>query len=159
MRRCSAARRSGSAVAPAFSGAQNTPATVSPRSTNTSSTALPKSLCPTMAIRITKSPWLLPTPSYDISYIISPKLSVQSAKRVRTLAQWGQIQRLGRISFGRWRNVQLTLTHSHNPRNKGDHMAGRNFLFVPWPTNVPDRVLRAMAGAMEDHRSAVLPEL
>lgn len=32
-------------------------------------------------------------------------------------------------------------------------MAGRNFLFVPGPTNVPDRVLRSMAVAMEDHRS------
>ena len=38
-------------------------------------------------------------------------------------------------------------------------MAGRNFLFVPGPTNVPDRVLRAMAVASEDHRSAVFPEL
>jgi len=38
-------------------------------------------------------------------------------------------------------------------------MAGRNFLFVPGPTNVPDRVLRAMAVAMEDHRSPVFPEL
>jgi len=31
-------------------------------------------------------------------------------------------------------------------------MAGRNFLFVPGPTNVPDRVLRAMVVAQEDHR-------
>ncbi len=38
-------------------------------------------------------------------------------------------------------------------------MAGRNFLFVPGPTNVPDRVLRAMMVAMEDHRSAIFPEL
>ncbi|MEP6545872.1 MAG: aminotransferase class V-fold PLP-dependent enzyme [Gammaproteobacteria bacterium] len=38
-------------------------------------------------------------------------------------------------------------------------MAGRNFLFVPGPTNVPDRVLRAMVVAMEDHRSLVFPEL
>jgi alanine-glyoxylate transaminase/serine-glyoxylate transaminase/serine-pyruvate transaminase len=38
-------------------------------------------------------------------------------------------------------------------------MAGRNFLFVPGPTNVPDRVLRAMHVAMEDHRSAIFPEL
>src|ERR1700731_1698009 len=38
-------------------------------------------------------------------------------------------------------------------------MAGRNFLFVPGPTNVPDRVLRAMAVPMEDHRSPTLPEL
>jgi alanine-glyoxylate transaminase/serine-glyoxylate transaminase/serine-pyruvate transaminase len=38
-------------------------------------------------------------------------------------------------------------------------MAGRNFLFVPGPTNVPDRVIRAMAVAMEDHRSPTFPEL
>jgi alanine-glyoxylate transaminase / serine-glyoxylate transaminase / serine-pyruvate transaminase len=38
-------------------------------------------------------------------------------------------------------------------------MAGRNFLFVPGPTNVPDRVLRAMMVAMEDHRSPLFPEL
>lgn len=38
-------------------------------------------------------------------------------------------------------------------------MAGRNFLFVPGPTNIPDRVLRAMAVQSEDHRSPVFPEL
>jgi len=38
-------------------------------------------------------------------------------------------------------------------------MAGRNFLFVPGPTNVPDRILRAMAVPMEDHRSAAFPAL
>ena len=38
-------------------------------------------------------------------------------------------------------------------------MAGRNFLFVPGPTNVPDRVQRAMMVAMEDHRSSIFPEL
>ena len=38
-------------------------------------------------------------------------------------------------------------------------MAGRNFLFVPGPTNVPDRVLRAMVVSMEDHRSPTFPEL
>jgi alanine-glyoxylate transaminase/serine-glyoxylate transaminase/serine-pyruvate transaminase len=38
-------------------------------------------------------------------------------------------------------------------------MAGRNFLFVPGPTNVPDRVQRAMFVAMEDHRSSKFPEL
>src|ERR1700751_941026 len=37
--------------------------------------------------------------------------------------------------------------------------AGRNFLFVPGPTNVPDRVPRAMLVAMEDHRSSKFPEL
>jgi alanine-glyoxylate transaminase/serine-glyoxylate transaminase/serine-pyruvate transaminase len=38
-------------------------------------------------------------------------------------------------------------------------MAGRHFLFVPGPTNVPDRVLRAMSVPMEDHRSSIFPEL
>ena len=38
-------------------------------------------------------------------------------------------------------------------------MPGRNFLFVPGPTNVPDRVLRAMHVAMEDHRSSSFPSL
>jgi alanine-glyoxylate transaminase / serine-glyoxylate transaminase / serine-pyruvate transaminase len=38
-------------------------------------------------------------------------------------------------------------------------MAGRNHLFVPGPTNVPDRILRAMHRAMEDHRSSDFPGL
>src|ERR1700687_1910153 len=38
-------------------------------------------------------------------------------------------------------------------------MAGRIFLFVPGPTHVPDRVLRAMAVAMEAPRSPIFPEL
>lgn len=38
-------------------------------------------------------------------------------------------------------------------------MAGRNGLFVPGPTNVPDRVLRAMVVSMEDHRSPKFPQL
>ena len=37
--------------------------------------------------------------------------------------------------------------------------AGRNFLFVPGPTNVPERVMRAMVVSMEDHRSPIFPEL
>ena len=38
-------------------------------------------------------------------------------------------------------------------------MPGRNFLFVPGPTNVPERILRAMDRAMEDHRSSAFPTL
>src|SRR4026207_18783 len=38
-------------------------------------------------------------------------------------------------------------------------MAGRNFLFVPGPTNVPDRVLRAMHRALQDPRSSDFPAL
>jgi alanine-glyoxylate transaminase/serine-glyoxylate transaminase/serine-pyruvate transaminase len=41
----------------------------------------------------------------------------------------------------------------------GARRPGRNFLFVPGPTNVPDRVLRAMHVAMEDHRSSDFPKL
>ena len=41
----------------------------------------------------------------------------------------------------------------------GARKPGRNFLFVPGPTNVPDRVLRAMHVAMEDHRSPDFPQL
>jgi alanine-glyoxylate transaminase/serine-glyoxylate transaminase/serine-pyruvate transaminase len=37
--------------------------------------------------------------------------------------------------------------------------SGRNFLFVPGPTNVPDRILRAMHSAMLDHRASDFPEL
>ena len=50
------------------------PATVSRRIRNASSTALPKSLCPTMAIRI-RTPYS-PTKTYDISYIMRPNLGV-----------------------------------------------------------------------------------
>ena len=38
-------------------------------------------------------------------------------------------------------------------------MRGRQFLFVPGPTNVPDRVLRAMHVPMEDHRNPDFPNL
>lgn len=40
-----------------------------------------------------------------------------------------------------------------------NRIPGRNFLFVPGPTNVPDRVQRAMMVAMEDHRSSRFPDL
>ena len=38
-------------------------------------------------------------------------------------------------------------------------MAGRHFLQIPGPTPVPDRLLRAMHRAMEDHRSSAFPAL
>lgn len=41
----------------------------------------------------------------------------------------------------------------------GTRMPGRNSLFVPGPTNVPDRIQRAMMVAMEDHRSSAFPAL
>jgi alanine-glyoxylate transaminase / serine-glyoxylate transaminase / serine-pyruvate transaminase len=37
-------------------------------------------------------------------------------------------------------------------------MAGRNFLFIPGPTNIPDRINRAMHLAQEDMRAPTLPE-
>ena len=39
------------------------------------------------------------------------------------------------------------------------HQPGRHFLQIPGPTNVPDRVLRAMHRAQEDHRSSAFPDL
>ena len=36
---------------------------------------------------------------------------------------------------------------------------GRNHLFIPGPTNIPERVLRAMHVPSEDHRSPSFPEL
>ncbi len=44
-------------------------------------------------------------------------------------------------------------------QTEGKRIPGRNFLFVPGPTNVPDRIQRAMMVAMEDHRSSKFPEL
>lgn len=38
-------------------------------------------------------------------------------------------------------------------------MAGRSLLFIPGPTNVPDRILRAMHRPQEDHRSPDHPTL
>lgn len=38
-------------------------------------------------------------------------------------------------------------------------MPGRHFLFVPGPTNVPDRIQSALHIAMEDHRSSAFPAL
>jgi alanine-glyoxylate transaminase/serine-glyoxylate transaminase/serine-pyruvate transaminase len=38
-------------------------------------------------------------------------------------------------------------------------MAGRNHLYIPGPTNVPNEVLNAMHVAMEDHRSPIFPQL
>jgi alanine-glyoxylate transaminase / serine-glyoxylate transaminase / serine-pyruvate transaminase len=39
------------------------------------------------------------------------------------------------------------------------HLAGRHFLQIPGPTNVPDRVLRAIARATIDHRGPEFQEL
>src|SRR5271157_5041640 len=39
------------------------------------------------------------------------------------------------------------------------YLAGRHFLQIPGPTNVPDRVLRAMDNPTIDHRGAAFAEL
>ncbi|TSA42092.1 MAG: aminotransferase class V-fold PLP-dependent enzyme [Methylococcaceae bacterium] len=38
-------------------------------------------------------------------------------------------------------------------------MAGRNHLYIPGPTNVPNEILNAMHVPMEDHRSPIFPQL
>jgi len=43
--------------------------------------------------------------------------------------------------------------------NVHSSMPGRHHLFVPGPTNVPDRILRAMHRAQEDHRASTFPAL
>lgn len=46
-----------------------------------------------------------------------------------------------------------------SPHDSLSGQPGRHFLFVPGPTNIPDRVLRAMDRPMEDHRSSAFPKL
>jgi len=43
--------------------------------------------------------------------------------------------------------------------NNRQHRAGRHFLQIPGPSNVPDSVLRAMARPVIDHRGPEFPEL
>ena len=40
-----------------------------------------------------------------------------------------------------------------------EHRSGRHFLQIPGPTNVPDRILRAMDRAVIDHRGPEFGEL
>ena len=40
-----------------------------------------------------------------------------------------------------------------------EHLSGRHFLQIPGPTNVPDRILRAMAAPTIDHRGPEFAEL
>ena len=37
-------------------------------------------------------------------------------------------------------------------------MPGRNHLFVPGPTNIPERIRRAMDVPLEDHRAGDFPD-
>lgn len=43
--------------------------------------------------------------------------------------------------------------------NAGPHRSGRHFLQIPGPTNVPDRILRAMDNPTMDHRGPAFGEL
>src|SRR6266705_687390 len=102
-----AAALSGSAFAPSFSGAQNTPATSSPRARNASSTALPKSCCPTIAIFITLRRLLWryrerphPPQAGDFGFVVAEdfleNLVGVLAKQRRTLDARGRIGELDR---------------------------------------------------------------
>jgi alanine-glyoxylate transaminase/serine-glyoxylate transaminase/serine-pyruvate transaminase len=42
---------------------------------------------------------------------------------------------------------------------ESNHQPGRHFLQIPGPSNVPDRILRAMAAPVVDHRGPDFPEL
>jgi alanine-glyoxylate transaminase/serine-glyoxylate transaminase/serine-pyruvate transaminase len=61
----------------------------------------------------------------------------------------------------------MTLRPTMNPTVKthsvlatpGGRVAGRHFLQIPGPTNVPDRILRAIAQSTMDHRSPAFAEL
>src|ERR1019366_6456836 len=56
--------------------------------------------------------------------------------------------------------VNITCTFIPNPEPSSHRvMPGRHHLFVPGPTNIPDRILRAMHRASEDHRSVAFPDL
>jgi alanine-glyoxylate transaminase/serine-glyoxylate transaminase/serine-pyruvate transaminase len=50
--------------------------------------------------------------------------------------------------------AELPVPRTAGPRDDGDmsYQSGRHFLQIPGPTNVPDRVLRAMAAPTIDHR-------
>src|ERR1700677_4861194 len=92
--------------------------------------------------------------SYDISYIIDQNRTCgynQAKPRGPSAARPAM-----RCGHRRRRAIAGKMT---NRSPKESYMAGRNFLFVPGPTNVPDRVTRAMMVAMEDHRSPIFPEL
>src|SRR6202166_737686 len=92
-----------------------------------------------------------------ISHISSARISAYNrAKGPRVRQAEANLRAIASPSAG---SVSLSSFIRTIRALKGDHMAGRNFLFVPGPTNVPDRVLRAMAVPMEDHRSPTFPEL
>src|SRR6202051_2730680 len=92
-----------------------------------------------------------------ISHISSAPISAYNPAKRSTRSSSGGKSAPDRIALG-WQRITEALIRTIRAL-KGDHMAGRNFLFVPGPTNVPDRVLRAMAVPMEDHRSPTFPEL
>jgi len=48
---------------------------------------------------------------------------------------------------------------SHRPSRSSSHLSGRHFLQIPGPTNVPDRVLRAIDNPTMDHRGPGFGEM
>src|SRR5580658_10725235 len=66
---------------------------------------------------------------------------------------------VGVAAAGRAPRAPATVNRPQKEPVMPTRMPGRNFLFVPGPTNIPDRVQRAMVIAMEDHRSSKFPEL
>ncbi len=56
--------------------------------------------------------------------------------------------------------MKSTATHRNSPEfGASGRVAGRHFLQIPGPTNVPDRVLRAIGVPTIDHRSPAFAEL
>src|SRR5687768_13876050 len=72
---------------------------------------------------------------------------------------WAHEYSGSRLQCSRFRWGRPAPARSLFLRPRVPRMAGRNFLFVPGPTNTPDRILRAMHRAMEDHRSSDFPGL
>ena len=71
----------------------------------------------------------------------------------------GSIGLVDLIATGAWRpqSVRKAKIFEDNDRErKMAYQAGRHFLQIPGPTNVPDRVLHAMEYPTIDHRSARL---
>src|SRR6202171_1962497 len=67
------------------------------------------------------------------------------------------VRALARVEWSRARDQCCLTAEEEGVMER--RMPGRNFLFVPGPTHVPDRVQRAMMVGMEDHPSSRFPEL
>src|SRR3569833_3854929 len=99
----------------------------------------------TVRIRVARSEPILATPTL-------PKMAVSAAKAADRRAQGSHEKFAGMVSpEGRRGKVQLRVPRldQRERKRKMSVRAGREFLAIPGPTNVPDEVLRAM------HRPAV----